>query len=261
MDSSGLTFAQISVGEFHTCGLIESGAAYCWGQNYRGQLGDGTFTDSGVPTAVTGGMMFRQIRAGAGHTCAIDDARGETYCWGLNSNYQLGWGPGPDVPYPQQMWGGYRYKQVSAGLYHTCGTDTGDRYETFCWGDNSSGQLGVGTMMTITMPVSTAAGLGLTRIAAGGAHTCGLTASGAADCWGANSEGQLGNPEWEIATSPVAVLGGLEFEQITTGLNHTCALTSAGAAYCWGWNYYGQLGDGTRTNRRTPTAVSGELIF
>ena len=82
-----------------------------------------------------------------------------------------------------------------------------------------------------------ASGLRFVSIAAGGAHSCGLTAAGAAHCWGSNEHGQLGNGQsgpGRNSTVPVPVGGGLAFTAISAGGSHTCALTAAGAAHCWG---------------------------
>jgi alpha-tubulin suppressor-like RCC1 family protein len=100
-----------------------------------------------------------------------------------------------------------------------------------------------------------------TSIAAGSAHTCGISASEVM-CWGANRFGQLGDGTTEDRTAPVSVEGlqGTPV-RIAAGAVHTCALVSDGSTYCWGQNLHGQLGDGSTQNRSTPTAVGGSLRF
>ena len=73
----------------HTCGLIGSGAAYCWGDNEVGMVGDGTTVDRLVPTAVAGGHRFNSLDAGFRHTCGRTTT-GAIYCWGSNGAGQLG---------------------------------------------------------------------------------------------------------------------------------------------------------------------------
>ena len=89
--ASGNRYMQISTGDYHTCGLTSRGAAYCWGYNGYGGLGDGTTTTSGVngPQPVIGGLKFASIQPGAFHTCGLT-SRGAAYCWGYNAQGQLG---------------------------------------------------------------------------------------------------------------------------------------------------------------------------
>src|SRR2546425_6459783 len=64
-----LTFATVSGGDDHTCGVTADGVAYCWGNNGLGQLGNGTTTNSAIPAAVGGGVTFAAVSAGAGPLC------------------------------------------------------------------------------------------------------------------------------------------------------------------------------------------------
>jgi alpha-tubulin suppressor-like RCC1 family protein len=73
----------------HTCGVTTAGAAYCWGLNNFGQLGDNSTTNRTSPVAVTGGLSFAAVSAGGQHTCGVTTA-GTAYCWGSNSSGQLG---------------------------------------------------------------------------------------------------------------------------------------------------------------------------
>src|SRR2546425_507451 len=84
-------FAAVSAGDRYTCGLTAAGAAYCWGGNGDGQLGDGSTTPRLTPTLVRvgSGVSFTAVNAGGFHTCAIT-AGGAAYCWGANGDGQLG---------------------------------------------------------------------------------------------------------------------------------------------------------------------------
>ena len=85
----GLSFSTVSAGTYHTCGLAAVGAAYCWGFNGHGELGDGTTTNRSTPTLVAGSVSFLAISSGDTHTCGLA-AAGAAYCWGDNSTGQLG---------------------------------------------------------------------------------------------------------------------------------------------------------------------------
>ena len=86
----GLSFALLTAGFNHSCGLTTGGNAYCWGSNSEGQLGDGTTTDRLIPVPVTGGLIFASLVLGDRHSCALATTGGGAYCWGENFFGQLG---------------------------------------------------------------------------------------------------------------------------------------------------------------------------
>ncbi len=95
-------------------------------------------------------------------------------------------------------------------------------------------------------------------VAAGGSHSCALTAVGGVRCWGSNKFGQLGDGTLTDRLRPVDVVGLTRgVIAVSAGEGHSCAVTSGGAVKCWGWNANGQLGDGTKRSRRTPVNVVG----
>jgi alpha-tubulin suppressor-like RCC1 family protein len=155
---------------------------------------------------------------------------------------------------------------IGVGYDHACAIASGKAY---CWGTNSSGQLGNGTMVSSTVPVAVntsgvLSGKTVTAIGTGTYATCAV-ASGQAYCWGYNFFGELGNGTGNSSTVPVAVntsgvLSGKTVTVIGVGDSHTCAVAS-GQAYCWGTNWSGQLGNGTTFNSNVPVAVSTSGIL
>ena len=145
-------FAKMSAGGAGTCGVTAGGAAYCWGSNFSGQLGDGTTTDRSSPVLVTGGVSFAAVSAGPGgdFTCGVTSG-GAVYCWGYNGNGELGDGTTTNRSSPVLVMGGVSFAAVSAGGAHTCGVTAGGA--VYCWGLNSSGQLGDGTTTDRSSPV------------------------------------------------------------------------------------------------------------
>src|SRR5439155_19854864 len=98
-------------------------------------------------------------------------------------------------------------------------------------------------------------GSGVIQVAAGGAHTCALTDTGAVKCWGLNSSGQLGDGTKTTRVVPVAASGlGSGVVWVSAGTKHSCAVPGVGAVECWGYDKSGQLGDNSTgdTSGATP---------
>src|SRR5947207_169720 len=148
--AGGIAFAAVSAGAEHSCGVTAAGAAYCWGYNYDGKLGDGTTTQRLTPVRVASDVRFATVGAGNTHSCGVT-AAGAAYCWGSNRTGQLGDGTTTQRLTPVPVASSVRFTAVSAGSFHTCGlTAAGAAY---CWGGNGAGQLGDGTGTDSFVPV------------------------------------------------------------------------------------------------------------
>jgi len=257
--AGGLSFAQVSAGTNHTCGVTTDNDAYCWGLNNDGQLGDGTTERRETPTLVSGGLSFVQVSTGNDHTCGLTTDN-VAYCWGWNGHGRLGDGTTEQRGTPTPVTGGLNFTQVSAGAQHTCGLTAGNF--AYCWGRNFRGELGDGTTTQRTVPTPVMGGLSFTQVSPGeNFHTCGVTTGNDAYCWGLNDHGRLGDGTTTQRAVPTLVTGGLSFAQVSAGHRFTCGLTTGNVAYCWGFNGNGQLGDGTTTHRDVPTPVAGGPDF
>jgi alpha-tubulin suppressor-like RCC1 family protein len=250
----------VSTGHEHSCAVSAGGAAYCWGWNTYGQLGNGTYTSSSTPQPVALGYTYQTVSAGASATCALTTGH-SVYCWGDNTYGELGNGSYTSSNLPQVISGSWNV--LSMGDNHACVLDV-NGYAA-CWGDNSNGQLGIGSTTGSDAPAlvfpPSGGGSALTfqQISAGSDFSCGVTTAGAAYCWGADSVGQLGNgsPSVSPLTTPTPVSGSYTWSSVQAGLSFACGLTTGNDLYCWGANDYGQLGDGTYSNNSTPVLVSG----
>jgi alpha-tubulin suppressor-like RCC1 family protein len=292
-----LRFRMISAGFDATCAVTTDFHAYCWGSNGRGELGDGTTTDRIRPTAVAGGLRFRTVATSFQHTCGLTYPDSRIFCWGWNSDGQLGDRSRTDRLRPVAIATTLTFKQVTAGYHHSCGL-TGDGH-LYCWGANHYGEAGTGSTDFRVFRPTLVAGTRLYRnVDAGRDYTCAATTGFRAFCWGYNGAGQLGNGGTASSRTPSAVAGGLSLERVTAGNfyacaeatnnkawcwggfnssnrnpiavpttllfsqlsaggGHTCGRTPEAVAYCWGSGFEGQLGNGTKSNSATPVPVSG----
>jgi alpha-tubulin suppressor-like RCC1 family protein len=248
----------VATGFAHSCALTDAGGVKCWGGNWYGQLGIGTYANTYTPTDVPGltsGVVA--IATGSIHTCALMD-NGSVKCWGYNGDGQLGNGMTTNSPTPTDVTGLTSVVvAIAAGGWHTCALTSGGAVK--CWGYNLSGNLGDGTTEQRNEPVGVV-GLSsdVTVVAAGWRHTCAALGSGEVKCWGDNYAGQLGDGTTTRQTTPVDVIGisSTGLTALVGGDRHSCALINSGIK-CWGDNHYGQLGDGTFEQRSVPTDVSG----
>jgi alpha-tubulin suppressor-like RCC1 family protein len=201
--AGGLSFTALAAGEYHTCGLVAGGAAWCWGQNAAGELGIGVTPNStgpGYPTplAVVGGLSFSAIRAASLQTCALTTA-GAAYCWG----YLV---PGGGMSSPQSVPGGRVFASLTVGQVHACGIQADG--QAFCWGDDQFGQLGDGgSSMLSSIPLPVAGGRTWLALAAGAYHTCGIDSAHKVWCWGEGTQGELGINNNLVTRTPLLALG------------------------------------------------------
>lgn len=246
----------ITAGSEHSCAVIESGRAVCWGAGGDGRLGNGTTGSRDRPGFVKGLADAATVTAGGSHTCATRTS-GRILCWGNNEVGQLGDNSTDPRLTSTPVFGTVTATAVTAGRGHSCAVDVGRA--ALCWGTNGLGQVGDGTgtdrlVPTYVLPLS-----GVRSISAGTAHTCAVKTSGNVLCWGFNFDGRLGtgisDPDRHLA--PVSVSGLTDADSVTAGNEHTCALRGDGRVACWGRNDQGHLGDGSRLYRTTPVHVTG----
>ncbi|HAM44444.1 MAG TPA: hypothetical protein DCM67_05425, partial [Propionibacteriaceae bacterium] len=184
--------AAVALGFSHNRVLNAEGSVHCWGSGALGELGDGTKTDSLTPRQVSGLTSgVASISAGLSDTCAITTA-GNALCWGSNSNGQIGDGTYTNATTPVSVPGfDNGVTTITPAVSTTCATTTDGA--VYCWGNNSSGQLGDGTVAPhLTPGVVTGLDSGVVTTDGGNNLRCALHSDGSVSCWGYNDRGQLG---------------------------------------------------------------------
>ena len=284
----GVLFTKMNIGYGVTCGISQDKTAFCWGLNFKGQLGRGQPLAHDIPLPVSDiPDTVRSMDTSPSHTCAVLQ-NGETWCWGLYAD--VGESAGT-VHYAPERMNVPSAVQVATTSRDTCiVTSAGDVY---CWGfgyeespqkiGGLSGPVtyidgGEGTSsppmtcaligdnivqcwtsepwsspITVTLPITVSA------LSVGGQHGCVVGTQGDVYCWGNNEWGQLGTGEREFGDfPPQKVTLPTPARSVAAGLQHTCASLSDGTVYCWGHNSFGQLGNGqTGEGSPSPTRVSG----
>ncbi|RBP99879.1 hypothetical protein CRD59_02275, partial [Bifidobacterium xylocopae] len=262
-DGVRVQFSEVSAGDGFSAALSTDGYIYTWGQNNKGQLGDGTRTNRTVPKRVDtpAGVRFSSVSTGYLYTAAIS-SDGLVYGWGLNWG-QLGNNSGANtsVPVRFQSPKGVRISQIATGYYQMLAL--GDDGNIYAAGWNGEGQVGDGTKTTRLIPVKLEPPTGerYVQVAAGYHHSMALTNTGKIYAWGYRASGRLGT-DGSNPTVPqlVNTPANMYFTRIAAGGDFSAAINSDGDVYAWGANDYGQLGNGT-TVSGTPGRVdlpSGE---
>jgi len=251
-----LSAAPSTVG--HSVGLTSSGTAYAWGCNASGRLGDNTIIARSAPVTVAGGITnWSQVSAGAVHSLGI--AGSVAYAWGSNAyGGALGDNTATTKSSPVTVVGGItNWNTIEAGAARSNGlTSDGVAYS---WGFNAYGQLGDGTVINRSSPVTVVGGITWDQISGHGYHTLGIS-NGIAYAWGNNNTGQLGDNTTIGKSSPITVVGGItNWSQVSAGRGVSIGITN-GVAYSWGLNGSGQLGDNTTINKASPVTVVGGII-
>ena len=258
------TLVDIDTGYAHTCAVDDTGQAYCWGANDRGQLGRPNSGKAYSPVKVAQGSLpddvgFVDVTTSEDHSCAITD-EGDAYCWGRNYSGQLGTGNTRDADRPTRVKpgdvGGRRLVAIDTGSAFTCAVDAGGR--AYCWGENFDGLLGTGHGGNELVPAKVKGtgpnGLAIAGVSAGATHTCASTLNRRPYCWGSNTFHQVSPSDRGSFDEPHKIATG-QVSEISAGTWYTCAVVEATDIYCWGRNTTGQIGDGTKKLATEPTKV------
>ncbi|MBI4712698.1 MAG: fibronectin type III domain-containing protein [Planctomycetes bacterium] len=247
---------QVTAGEFHNIARKSGGTLWSWGYNFNGQLGLGDILDRSYISKIGSDSDWTSVRAGGSHTVALK-ADGTLWAWGDNSSGQLGLGDIAERYLPvQEVLTETDWAQVAAGGAHTIGRKLDGTL--WAWGDNESGQLGLGDSGAGTnrlSPTPVGADTDWVDIVAGGLHTVAIKSDGTLYGWGDNSKGQLGLGDTANRTTPTKIGTATYLSAAAGGWFTVAILKTNGTLWTWGDNSTGQLGLGDTTDRTMPTLV------
>lgn len=144
---------------------------------------------------------------------------------------------------------------VSAGGHHSCAVLTNGKL--MCWGDNSSGQIGMGTYGGSVKKPTVVPGLeDVVSVGTGSELTCALKKNGTVFCWGWGSEGAIGDGSWFGRSSPTQVKDLTTAKSLYVGYGHACAVLTDGKVMCWGTCDDAECGVATAMGRSVPVEAS-----
>jgi len=252
------------------CAVTSQGLTACWGRNDFGELGDGAMTSTLAPVE-TGSVLLTNgttaVSASPDEPFACAVARGQVQCWGIDVSGELGDGQqasSVDDAVAVSLPAGIGFTSVSAGGLGACALSAAGA--VYCWGDNSYGEIGDGTVGTGGGPVKTPVALptltsGVTAVSVGLDYACALLSGGTVDCWGDNSLGQLGTSSPSANPTPTPVPGITGANSLSAGWFSTCVTTTAGNIYCWGYGGDCELGNNTCQSSTSPVEVQMDPGF
>ena len=235
------------------------GAAWAWGDGYRGPLGNGGDTQSARPVAVAGPNNVTAMAGGLVAAYALH-SDGTVWAWGVGTVGQLGNGGTANSLVPVQV-SGLTDVTAIAGNFGTGYARRSDG-TVWAWGAGTVGQLGNGGTANSPLPVRVSGLTNVTAVAAAGSTAYALRTDRTVRAWGTGTRGELGNGGTANALVPVQVSGLTNITAIAAG----CWADGGGAGYAlrdngtvsaWGWGLYGQLGNGATDTSLVPVQVSG----
>ncbi|CAJ0560958.1 unnamed protein product, partial [Mesorhabditis spiculigera] len=240
---------------------------YGLGTNYCCWLGVPSSSFEPIKIDLLCGKRIRKFGYGSGpHLLALSEI-GEVFAWGHNSFGQLGLGHNNQhCPTPVLVTGlltGQKAIHIACGGHHSAALS--DRGELFCWGLNSSGQLGIGSTINQDTPrQSNLHHRVIKDVACGHNFTLALTENGEVFAWGYNENGQVGCGNVSTQVSPVLVetlsISNTVISQIACGYAHSLALCDEGRLWVWGSNGCGQLGGNLmRKNLTEPVHTAKDI--
>lgn len=260
LNTLGGSWKQVGATSTHALAISDNGTAWAWGDAASGCLGDNSVVDKSSPVSVVGGILWKNVAVRTTGGYGISQ-QGIWYSWGQGSSGALGDNSAVNKSSPVTVSGG------GIGWIHVSGGNAGGwalKNDGTIWsvGSNAQGQLGDGTTVDKSSPVSVIGGITdwvkLATTDGLNSNIFAIRSDGTLWGWGAGSSGTLGNLSTVNRSSPVTVAGGFtDWTQVATGGgSNGAAIRKNGTLWTWGINTSGRLGDNSVTSKSSPVSIA-----
>ncbi len=239
-------WTDVSAGLRNTCGIKSDGTLWCWGRNYYGMLGIGSWDTSFInytpeKISLTNDWKAVFLSKLFSSACAIK-TDGTLWCWGRNDTGELGTGDNSNRNYPTQI-SDARWKKIAFFTDHANGKGTiGLREDGTLWVWGSSIFLGVTDTTTTYSPILLSSKQ-YKDIFGGYDNVCAIETNGKLHCWGSNTTQQLGQEDVTLSyNTPLTIFSDYQWETGAISDGSICGIRNNTTLYCWGNNTWGGLG-------------------
>lgn len=239
----------------HTLAIKSDGTLWVWGDNSKGQLGDGTTVNKSSPIQIGTDTNWAYVNGTWGLNSFAIKTDGTLWSWGYNAGASAGMlGDGTTVSRssPVQVGTLTNWSKVNVGFGHALALKTDGTL--WAWGLNSSGQLGNGLFVAKSSPIQIGAGTNWMTLGTAGYASLALKTDGTLWSWGSNSYGELGLGDTNDRSVPTQV-GTSAWKELDSSLDQAMAIRSDGTLWAWGSNDSGQTGDGTIVAKSSPVQI------
>ncbi len=246
-------WAKVSAGSLHTLAIRNDGTLWAWGDNFWGELGDGSNTNRTKPVQVGTATDWAFVYASTGPLSLAMKSNGTLWACGKNFWGQLGNGTNTHSNVPVQVGTDNDWLIVSPGNDYVLATKTNQTL--WAWGINNTAQLGNGSYVNSNIPIQIGADNDWAWVDAGFETSLAIKSNGSIWAWGNNFNGIFGNGTTGTNSNvPIEVSATNDWATLSAS-SHVMARKTDGTLWAWGYNSQGQLGDGTTTDKLSPVQI------